>query len=144
MVIVRNEWGAFLRCDAAVRLVAVAVRINRVVRRAEVLPSSCGERRSGLSLDDGVLKDKLTGRSVRVSDVGHVLAEDDGEASLEVEVDVAMEEPRARVVRREANGDVVTRRTSADGVTLDWVDVVVLGAAGRANNVEGVLCATSQ
>ena len=55
-----------------------------------------------------------------------------------------MEEPRARVVRREANGDVVTRRTSADGVTLDGVDVVVLGAAGRANNVEGVLCAKSQ
>ena len=142
-MIVRNEWGAFLRCEAAVRLVAVAVRVNRVVRRAEVLPSSCGERRSSRDLEDSVIEKQLTGRSVRISDVGHVLAEDDGEASLEVEVDVAMEEPRAGVVRREANGDVVTRRTSADGVTLDGVDVVVLGAAGRANNVEGVLCATN-
>ena len=85
-----------------------------------------------------------TGRGNRARDLIRLLSKNDGEASLEVEVDVAVEEPRARVVRREANGDVVTRRTSADGVTLDWVDVVVLGAAGRANNVEGVLCATSQ
>ena len=80
-------------------------------------------------------------RNLRVRDV---LREHDRKARVEVEVDVAVEEPWAGVVRREANGDIVTRRTSADGVTLDGVDVVVLGAAGRANNVEGVLCATSQ
>ena len=87
---------------------------------------------------------RLTRRDHVLRYVRHIFGHDNGHPSFEMPVDVAVEEPRAGVVRREANGDVVTRRTSADGVTLDRVDVVVLGAAGRANNVEGMLCAKSQ
>ena len=74
-------------------------------------------------------------------DVGDVLSHDDGEACLEVEVDVAVEEPRARVVRLEADGDVVAclRSTSADDVTPDGVVVVVDRAARAAYDSKDVL-----
>ena len=72
-------------------------------------------------------------------DIGRILSEDNSETSLQVEVDVAVEEPRAGVVRREADGDVVTSGTGADDVALGRVDVVVVGLASAADDVEGVL-----
>ena len=41
-----------------------------------------------------------------------------------MEVDVAVEEPRARVVSGETDGDVVGRGTDVDDVPDDGVDVV--------------------
>ena len=94
---------------------------ERVVRRAEVGPR--------------------LGHGVRCARVGRVLGQDDGEAGLEVEVDVAVEEPRARVVRLEADRHVVARRGRAgrDDVSPDGVVVVVDGRAGAADDGEGVL-----
>ena len=100
---------------------SLVVDRERVVGRAQVRPF----------LRDGV----------RVLDVGHILGEDDCEARLKVEIDVAMEEPRPGVVRLEADSDVVTVVGDArrDGVAPDGVVVVVLGRARAAYNCEGVL-----
>ena len=100
------------------------IRAERVVGRAKVRPR--------------------VRHRVRGGHISHVFGHNDGEAAVEVEVDVAVEEPRAGVVGAEADRDVVPRRAGRDDIALRGVDVVVLGAAGRANNVEGVLCATSQ
>ena len=55
-----------------------------------------------------------------------------------MEIDVAMEEPRARVVRREPNRNVIAGRAGADDIALRGVDVVVVGSAGGADNMEDV------
>ena len=78
------------------------------------------------------------GRGDRV-DVRDVLGHDDGKASLKMEVDVAVEEPRARVVSPEPDGDVVASTPGVDDVALGRVDVVVVRHARAANDVEGVL-----
>ncbi len=71
----------------------------------------------------------------------HVLRENNREASFEVEVDVAVEEPWARVVRPEADGNVVVRvgRAGAHDVAPDRVVVIVLGTVGAADDRKGVL-----
>ena len=56
-----------------------------------------------------------------------------------MEVDVAMEEPRARVVRREADRDVIPLSTGTDGIALRRVVVIVVVASGTADDIEGVL-----
>ena len=99
----------------------LVVRRERVVRRAEVGPR--------------------LGHGVRGARVGRVLGHDDGEAGLEVEVDVAVEEPRARVVGLEADRDVVARggRARRHDVAPDRVVVVVYSRACAADDGEGVL-----
>ena len=84
---------------------------------------------------------KLTARGNVGSHFIDVLCEDNGEAGIEVIVDVAVQEPRARVVRLEADGDVVAclRSTSADDVTPDGVVVVVDRAARAAYDSKDVL-----
>ena len=74
-------------------------------------------------------------------DVRNILGENDGKAGLEMEVDVAVEEPRAGVVGGEADGDVVIRlrRARRDDVAPDGVVVVVLARAGTADDSEGML-----
>ena len=103
------------------RLITIAVGVDRVVRRAEVAPRVRGG-------DEG-------------RDLVGLLREDDREAGLEVEVDVAVEEPRAGVVRPEADRDVVARggRARVHDVAEDRVVVVVLGAARAADDGEDVL-----
>lgn len=53
-----------------------------------------------VELDDYINKEcqRRTGGGVDGCDIGRVFAEDDGKAGLEMEVDVAMEEPWAGVV----------------------------------------------
>ena len=82
---------------------------------------------------------RRTGRGLGRVDVGDVLGHDDREAGGEVEVDVAVEEPRARVVRLEPDRDVVAGRARADHVTLRRVNVVVVAAARAPDDPEGVL-----
>ena len=81
----------------------------------------------------------LTRRSIGRRSIGSVLREHDSKPCVKVPVDVAVEEPRAGVVGRETNRNVVSRRASADSVTLGRVDVVVAVVSGTANDVEGVL-----
>ena len=97
---------------------SLVVRRKRVVRRAEVRPR--------------------LGHGVRSARVRRVLGHDDGEAGLEVEVDVAVEEPRARVVRPEPDRHVVAGlgRARRDDVAPDGVVVVVRGRAGAAHHCE--------
>ena len=70
-----------------------------------------------------------------------ILRHDDSEAGVEVEVDVAVEEPRARVVSLEADRDIVVRGggSRGDDVAPDRVVVVVIGGTCAAYNSEGVL-----
>ena len=82
---------------------------------------------------------RLTARGDGGRDLISLLSKDDGEAGLEMVVDVAVEEPRARVVGGEADGDVVAVITDAHGVALGRVVVVVGRLASRADNIEGVL-----
>ena len=62
-----------------------------------------------------------------------------------MEVDVTVEEPRARVVRPEADRNVVARvsgvgrETSRDDVAPDGVVVIVLGGLSAANDGESML-----
>ena len=81
----------------------------------------------------------LTGRRVVRRHISGILSKNDGEPGLEMEVDVAVEEPRAGVVGREANGDVVARRASGDDVALGRVDIVVRVTARAAHDPELVL-----
>ena len=55
-----------------------------------------------------------------------------------MEVEVAVEEPRARVVGREPDRDVIARRAGANNIALRGVDVVVVGGAGGADDMEDV------
>ena len=54
-------------------------------------------------------------------------------------VDVAVEEPRARVIGGEAEGNLVTSDTSGNHVAEDGVVPVVIGAPCAANDPEVVL-----
>ena len=81
----------------------------------------------------------LTGRRVVRRHISGILSKNDGEPGLEMEVDVAVEEPRAGVVGLEADGDVVASRAGGDDVALGRVDVVVGVAAGAAHDPELVL-----
>ena len=94
---------------------------ERVIDRAQVRP---------------VLRDW-----VRDSHIRDVLGHDDRKAGVEVGLDVAVEEPRAGVVRLEPDRDVVSGsgRAGADDVPPDWVVVVVLCATRGANDSEDVL-----
>ena len=97
---------------------------------------------------------------VRLCDAGYLLGQGDGEASLEVEVDVAVEEPGARVVRLHArgppsmsnhwleheketypepDGDVISSSTSVDDVAAGRVVVVVRVTARAPNDRERML-----
>lgn len=53
-------------------------------------------------------------------------------------VDMAVEEPRTRIVRREANRDVVPRPAHANHVALRWVREVVTLLTGGAHDGEDV------
>jgi hypothetical protein len=97
-----------------------------------------------------------TGNRVGGLRVGHVLCEHYSKATvrhhirrcpgrfrviysrLEMEVNVAVEEPRAWAVGAEADRDVIARRASANHVALRRVGVVVRRLTGTANDVEGV------
>ncbi len=81
----------------------------------------------------------LTRRGVKRSSIHCVLTQDNGEPSVEMVVNVTVEEPRARVVGREPDSDIVTCSPRTDGVALRRVHVVVVGAACAADDVEGVL-----
>ena len=95
-------------------------RRERVVRRAKSRP---------------VRRDRIGSRST-----GDVLSHDGSEPGVEVEVDVAVDEPRARVVRLEADRDIVGRAApSRDGIAPDGVVIVVFGRVGAADHCEGVL-----
>ena len=54
-------------------------------------------------------------------------------------IDMTVEEPRTGVVGAETDGDVVGRGTDVDDVPDDGVDVVGLGLACAADDVEVVL-----
>ena len=84
---------------------------------------------------------KLTARGNVGSHFIDVLGEDNGEAGIEVIVDVAVEEPGTGVVGAEADGNVIAGGAGADDVALGGVDVVVSVAAGGADDPEFVLCA---
>lgn len=77
-------------------------------------------------------------RRIGSSDGRDVLGEDDREAHDQMPVNVAMHDPRARVVGGEANGDVVAGASQADDVALDGVDKVRSGLASCADNAEDV------
>ena len=95
-------------------------RRERVVRRAKSRP--------------------VRGNRVGSRSTGNVLRHDSSEPGVEVEVDVAVEEPRARVVRLEADRDIVGRAAPGrDGVAPDGVVVVVFRRVGAADDCEGVL-----
>ena len=74
----------------------------------------------------------------RVVGIAHVFGHDHGEPCSEVEVDMTVENPRARVVGREAEGNIVATRSDANYITARWVDVVVCSAARGTNNIENV------
>ena len=81
-----------------------------------------------------VRRDRVDGFSI-----ADILGEDDGETSIQVEVDVTVEEPRARVVRLEADRDVVVSAgPGRDSVAPDGVVVVVDSTVRAANDGEGM------
>ena len=98
-------------------------RRERVVRRAESRP---------------VGGDRVGSRST-----GNVFSHDSSEPGVEVEVDVAVDEPWAGIVRLEADRDIVSRAApGGNGITPDGVIEVVLSRVGTADHCEGVLWRT--
>jgi hypothetical protein len=53
-------------------------------------------------------------------------------------VNVAVEEPRARIVSEESDRDVIAGAPDAHDIAFDGVVVVISRAAGAADDVEGV------
>lgn len=53
-------------------------------------------------------------------------------------INVAVEEPGARVVRIETEGHIIASNTDVDDITPDRVGVVVRRAPCHANDVEGM------
>jgi hypothetical protein len=53
-------------------------------------------------------------------------------------INVAVEEPRARIVSFESDRDVIARVPDAHDITFDGVVEVISGVAGAADDVEGV------
>lgn len=60
-------------------------------------------------------------------------------ARAEMPVDVAMEEPGARVVGRKADGDVVVQCADTNHVAEDWILVVVRERTRAAHDGERML-----
>jgi len=65
------------------------------------------------------------GREVLSRHFRNILSKDDGEASIQVPVNVAVEEPWARVVGEEADGDIVASIADTDDVADYGIDEVV-------------------
>ena len=62
------------------------------------------------------------------------------DSRIQVPVDVAVEEPWARVVGKESNGyEVSMASPNAHDIADDWVVEVVGFASGAPNHVEGML-----
>jgi hypothetical protein len=57
---------------------------------------------------------------------------------LKMEVDVAVEEPRAGIVCAEADRDVVSRRANVNHVALRRVVIIVGRLASTTDDIEGV------
>jgi hypothetical protein len=53
-------------------------------------------------------------------------------------INVAVEEPRARIVSFESDRDVIARVPDAHDIAFDGVVEVISGVAGAADDVEGV------
>jgi len=58
-----------------------------------------------------------------------VLRQDDGEAKIQVEVDVTMEDPRVDIVSLESDGHLVPFVANVHGISADRVVIVVRGIA---------------
>jgi hypothetical protein len=80
----------------------------------------------------------LTGRTRRSWDGRGILAKHNGEASLQVPIDVAMEEPGASIVGDEPNRDVVVRTTCAHNVAARRIGKVRRGLSSALDNREGM------
>jgi len=70
--------------------------------------------------------------------VRDVFGEHDCQTNVQVEVDVAVEEPRSSIIGHESEGYVVARETGVNDVADNGVVVVVHGAAGAADDMEVV------
>lgn len=80
----------------------------------------------------------LTVVRVILRDLRGIFCEDNSKTTLKMPVNVAMEEPRAWVVRFETEGDVVARSTNIHRVAADGVDEIVLGTTSDAYNIKGM------
>lgn len=76
--------------------------------------------------------------SVVLRNARSVFGEYNRETNVEVPIDMAVQEPRARVVCSEAESDQVVGTTNVDCITLNGVVKVVGVIARRANYTEGM------
>jgi len=64
-------------------------------------------------------------RDVRRRSVRDILSKHNSEASVQMPIDVAMEEPRARIVRLEADCDIISSITNTHNISDNRVVEVV-------------------
>jgi len=72
----------------------------------------------------------------RLSALGNrfgILGENNSKAQIEMPVNVTMEDPWSRIIRLEANGDIITCGSCADNVALDRIDIVIHRTPSTAN-----------
>ena len=50
-----------------------------------------------------------------------------------------MQDPWSRIVCCESNGDIVRAAPGTDGITPNWIGIVVLATTSNSNNIKGVL-----
>jgi len=86
---------------------------------------------------DGIISGAKVAPSLRNrvinSHVSDIFSHHHCETGIEMEINVAMEEPRAGIVGSETNSDIVTAFTSVDHITNNGV-VIVVNAASRTTN----------
>ena len=121
--------------------------------------SHCTRKAIFNELQEAEAGEQLTGRVDLARYIRNILSHDNGKATkrralqytnhddgrrndrrVQVPIDVAVEEPRARIVGDEADGDlIICASANAYDVAHDWVDPVVLRAVRATDDVECML-----
>jgi hypothetical protein len=58
---------------------------------------------------------------------------------LKVMIDMTVQEPWTSIISYKPNSDIIPSHSRVNGVSANWVEIVVRAAAGTSNNMELVL-----
>jgi len=118
---------------SAVRVVLSSAHLGLAIVVSPVAAVTC-------PIDEGIVAGTKTapllGDRVRFRHVRDILSKDNGEASIQVPIDVAMEEPWSRVVGEETDCHFISRVANTHDISDDRVDEVVSRATSGADDME--------
>jgi len=87
---------------------------------------------------DGAELVPSTGWVCQLRNSRNVFGHDDSETKLKMPVDMAMQEPRSRIIGFESNSNVVIGTTGAHNIALDGVVEVVISHSSASHDAESM------